>query len=69
MPHVSAIERRIGEGFWNQMMPTYTVQRDSEFPALWRAYQDGVAIGTAGTHEEVTDYLDLIENSEQEFHG
>lgn len=45
-------------------MPNYTVERDNEHPSLWRVYEDGVAIGTAGSYQDCEDYLDLIENGE-----
>lgn len=46
-------------------MTQFTIQIDTEYPSLYRAFQDGIPIGTAGTYQEIEDYLDLIENGEE----
>lgn len=46
-------------------MPQYTIQADEEYPQLWRAYREGIAIGTAGTYQEIEQYLDLLEQGEE----
>lgn len=45
-------------------MPTFTVERDKDYPSLCRVYEDGIAIGTAGTYDECDAYVDLIKQGE-----
>ena len=46
-------------------MEVYTVERDQENPSLWRVYENGIAIGTAGSYGDCEAYLDLLENGER----
>lgn len=47
------------------MSDQYTVQEDKDDPTKWRACLNGVAIGVAGTYQEIEDYLDLLEQGEK----
>jgi hypothetical protein len=47
-------------------MPTFTVERDADFPAVWRVMRDGLPVAGPMSHDDAEAWLDNYEDSEQE---